>query len=760
MDPTCDSAIAGTGAEVHPYTVTIVPQITKVEPAVSGNNGGNPVTITGTGFATFDPVAEQNGQTGTGDDPSAVVVVLAGADCTVSSRTDTRIVCTPGPKPGGSAPSNKPRQRRAAADCTDTSGSCPAWASAGECANNPGYMLTECRLSCNACPTAPPAAGAAAGTGTTGTAGTAEAGPFVKGVGAVKQRWVGNAGRQFTGNWGAAPDTTEEQIGPLFGTRREYCKAGLHENKKFVPEEGVYGTWRDVVRTGSRCCHKDCLICSAGSYRMYDKLNYRDTGTSVAVPAEWHDDVGTSTSRNCEDRSMLSGQQCCIDEFTRFCVNATDINCKIPREATQVDGLFIPPRSAKYSFWAHGGGKVEVFVAKPSDLPVAANGVLADVSTTAPVAVSPESTSQYYLHASQRSAPIYMEQGDPHYLRVRQDLPYDVSRPAEHVQVALRTFDPPAATYDLNIAAPGQYHAVPERVNISTHMPSGSLSGGRRSLYLSGVTADTAITWKVTDKDAKRKGTGGVWKACDADSVCSTDWTTVADLVAAQQEGRPSYRLQVWDDVYDCWGCWKNSLIECHDDNVNWSPHGGTRLLQDGPAEVVVEHSYTGRATDGRTGWLRITWNYKCIGERFPSQIEVHEVGCKDRGEDDTPFNGCSSDGERLGQKFGEPVASVYRRGSFRVNVGPETTGYIAHSANAKEMKEALEALPNVQEVRIVHYEGVLTVGKLWQVEFLKQGGHHYAISASGIGDDGEQPSAQHVPTRCARAHTRAGMRP
>ena len=285
-------------------------------------------------------------------------------------------------------------------------------------------------------------------------------------------------------------------------------------------------------------------------------VNYVDLGTSAAVPHNWRD---YNELTGCEDRSILSGQQCCTNEFTRFCTNASDVNCKIPREATQVDGLFIPPRSANYSWWAHGGGTVEVFVAKPSGLPAAAAGGLPDVGATTPVAVSPESTSQYYLHDSQRSAPIYMEQGDPHYLRVRQDLPYDVSHPSEHFQVALRTFDPPAPTYDLNVAAPGQYHAVPERVNVSTYMPAGALSGGQRTLYLSGVTAETAVSWRIKDPNAhaSAKGTGGVWEACGADYVCSKTFTNVADLVA-----EPQSHLADFDDVYNCQGCWKRAYIE------------------------------------------------------------------------------------------------------------------------------------------------------------------------------------------------------
>ena len=42
------------------------------------------------------------------------------------------------------------------AECADSSTECVAWASGGECRNNPTYMRTQCRRSCNTClPKAP-----------------------------------------------------------------------------------------------------------------------------------------------------------------------------------------------------------------------------------------------------------------------------------------------------------------------------------------------------------------------------------------------------------------------------------------------------------------------------------------------------------------------------------------------------------------------------------------------------------------------------
>jgi len=41
--------------------------------------------------------------------------------------------------------------------CADNNSYCSAWAAQGECSNNPGYMLPNCRKSCNQCnPTPPP----------------------------------------------------------------------------------------------------------------------------------------------------------------------------------------------------------------------------------------------------------------------------------------------------------------------------------------------------------------------------------------------------------------------------------------------------------------------------------------------------------------------------------------------------------------------------------------------------------------------------
>ena len=47
---------------------------------------------------------------------------------------------------GGPAPTDPP-----SGDCQDQNSSCQYWASTGECAKNPDYMLVYCQKSCNVC---------------------------------------------------------------------------------------------------------------------------------------------------------------------------------------------------------------------------------------------------------------------------------------------------------------------------------------------------------------------------------------------------------------------------------------------------------------------------------------------------------------------------------------------------------------------------------------------------------------------------------
>jgi len=45
-----------------------------------------------------------------------------------------------------------PNWRKARAKCEDLHQKCKGWASMGDCANNPNYMLVYCPISCNSCP--------------------------------------------------------------------------------------------------------------------------------------------------------------------------------------------------------------------------------------------------------------------------------------------------------------------------------------------------------------------------------------------------------------------------------------------------------------------------------------------------------------------------------------------------------------------------------------------------------------------------------
>jgi len=51
------------------------------------------------------------------------------------------------PPPKAAAPSD------GAEKCVDINGSCTAWAKAGECENNPGFMGRSCKRSCGLCAT-------------------------------------------------------------------------------------------------------------------------------------------------------------------------------------------------------------------------------------------------------------------------------------------------------------------------------------------------------------------------------------------------------------------------------------------------------------------------------------------------------------------------------------------------------------------------------------------------------------------------------
>lgn len=52
---------------------------------------------------------------------------------------------------GGAFGDANPAARARAGECVDGAPDCAAWAAAGECAANPGFMLAMCRVSCKSC---------------------------------------------------------------------------------------------------------------------------------------------------------------------------------------------------------------------------------------------------------------------------------------------------------------------------------------------------------------------------------------------------------------------------------------------------------------------------------------------------------------------------------------------------------------------------------------------------------------------------------
>merc|ERR1712113_922640 len=51
--------------------------------------------------------------------------------------------------------SKRKKPKRSEEICSDNNPSCEEWAANGECDNNPGFMLTECRESCEECELTP-----------------------------------------------------------------------------------------------------------------------------------------------------------------------------------------------------------------------------------------------------------------------------------------------------------------------------------------------------------------------------------------------------------------------------------------------------------------------------------------------------------------------------------------------------------------------------------------------------------------------------
>jgi prolyl 4-hydroxylase len=72
---------------------------------------------------------------------------------------------------GGPYGDANPLARARGGECVDGSSDCAAWAAAGECAKNPGFMLASCRVSCGSCGGGSGGSGGS-GSGSGGSGGT------------------------------------------------------------------------------------------------------------------------------------------------------------------------------------------------------------------------------------------------------------------------------------------------------------------------------------------------------------------------------------------------------------------------------------------------------------------------------------------------------------------------------------------------------------------------------------------------------------
>jgi len=82
---------------------------------------------------------------------------MSSSNCAVCTGTFDPSGPTPCCGGGCPAPTPAPPPPTPSQPCTDNNQNCAGWAAGGECARNPDYMLTNCRLSCGACPQPTPA---------------------------------------------------------------------------------------------------------------------------------------------------------------------------------------------------------------------------------------------------------------------------------------------------------------------------------------------------------------------------------------------------------------------------------------------------------------------------------------------------------------------------------------------------------------------------------------------------------------------------
>ena len=425
-----------------------------------------------------------------------------------------------------------------------------------------------------------------------------------------------------------------------------------------------------------------------------------------------------------------------MDKITRPCTSPTDVACIMPGVARELEGVFVAPSSGYYSFWVQGAGNVKLFV---------------DSNLTNAVAESPSLTMRYDEFPLQRSEPILVDTGAPLKFVVRQDAPHEPGERASrfHLQVASRAFNPAnVALYDPTVAVIGQYHAVPQQVLVSTVVPDDEFSLGVDEILISGVTAETSLTFKVTDPLSGRKGTGGKKDApgCPETDTCSKQWADLGgDNAAADMTS--IYSGGIWmdtnKDLYSCWKCYKQQpgfYLE--------NPSG--RM-----SKVFITTNFTEEAPDGsgRIGWAKIRMEWRAMGLTAPPKMQVHEVGCTEAhgpvadwplygyhtADDDTvtPLYGCTSDGQAPDVTYTTPEVGRYRSGSFRIKVNGLFSTWLSHkSAERSNVQEAIRAIPGCDKATVFDHAGVPDKGKTWKVQFDQTYGQNYVVEVDTIDPD------------------------
>ena len=376
---------------------------------------------------------------------------------------------------------------------------------------------------------------------------------------------------------------------------------------------------------------------------------------------------------------------------------------------------------------------------------------------------------KYHIFPSQQSPPQYLEANVPRGFLLRQQIPkvpmgivsassgIDLERwGRNHLQVALRAVAPPPVSFDPEVAVPGQYHAVLQRLNLSTEIdPETEI----HEMHVVGVRDTTKLSFYVDDPHSGRQNTGGMWwnafngdgrdpeanagnegsNKCDSfaqpydsanrtDRTCSRRWASIDDPTSGTWGSTMA-------DVYSCWRCWCSPYRGAGWSGNNDCYHRGF----DGTYSVTVTTNYTevdpwwGTA---RVGTARIRIEFKSYPAESPVKLHIHEVGCTNvatRAE--TPIHGCTSDGQSLRSDTVIIRRRRIRDGQFRVHLDGHPTAWLSHAdIDGNGMVAALEQIQPVRPtVNALVHSGNAWQGKFWQLEFLRQGGAGYAVTVETV---------------------------